>query len=100
MLLPVALPLSLLPLAVAGAAPNDPARVPITVRETAGLRRFGFPVTAAVPFPRGTFTDARHARLVDAQGKEVPAQITVTAQWPDDRSLQWVDVDFHPSPAP
>jgi hypothetical protein len=39
-------------------------------------------------------------RLVDAQGKETGAQITVTANWPGDRSVQWLAVDFNASPAP
>jgi PAS domain S-box-containing protein len=66
------------------------------VRETAGLRRFGYPVTAAVPFPRGALKDAEAVRLVDGRGKEVSAQVTVTARWPGDGSVQWVRWELRP----
>jgi hypothetical protein len=74
--------------------------IPITVRETAGLRRFIFPVVAAVPFPRGALADTRRVRLVDEQGREVGSQVTATARWPEDQSIQWLEVDFNASPAP
>jgi hypothetical protein len=85
---------------LAAADAGQVTRIPITVRETAGLRRFGYPVSAAVPFPKAALADGRHVRLVDAQGKEIGAQVTVMASWPGDGSVQWVDVDFNASPAP
>jgi PcRGLX-like N-terminal RIFT barrel domain len=98
MLLTLAIPLSLLHLAAVDA--GQITRIPITVRETAGLRRFGYPVSVAVPFPKGALVDVRHVRLLDGQSKEVGAQVTVMANWPGDGSVQWVDVDFNASPAP
>jgi hypothetical protein len=75
--------------------------VPIefTVSETAGLRRFGYPVTASLAAPQGALRDAATARLFGAKGKEVPAQFTAMAKWPDG-SVCGLDVDFTSSPGP
>src|SRR5436190_21673841 len=100
MLRTLAMLLSLFHAAPGAPATALPRRIPITVRETAGLRRFGFPVTAAVPFPRGALKDAEAVRLVDGRGKEVPAQVTVTARWPGAGSVRWAQLDFDASPAP
>lgn len=67
--------------------------MPFTVTETAGLRRFGYPVTASLEAPVGTVADLGMVRLVDASGKEVPAQFTKMSQWPDG-SVRGLDVDF------
>jgi hypothetical protein len=99
MLLSVAIPLGLLPVAAPAGAVGT-TRIPFTVKETAGLRRFGYPVVAAIPFPKGALRDVRQVRLVDAQGKEIPSQVTITAAWPADGSAQWVEADFNASPAP
>lgn len=70
-----------------------------TVTETVGLRRFGYPVTASLEFASGRMTDATTARLVDAQGREVPAQLTIMSRWPDG-TVRGLDVDFAPSLGP
>ena len=75
------------------------APISFTVRETAGLRRFGYPVTASLELPRGTFAGVDSARLLDAAGKELPAQFTAMSKWPDD-SVRGLDVDFTSSIGP
>jgi hypothetical protein len=70
-----------------------------TVSETAGLRRFGYPVTASLETPQGSLRDAATARLLDAKGKDVAAQFTAMAKWPDG-SVRGLDVDFTASLGP
>lgn len=75
------------------AAGEGPTRtVRFRLLETAGLRRFGYPVHAVVPIPAG----APNLRL-ERDGKPVPAQFrTVTGT--DGR--QTVALDFNASPGP
>lgn len=71
----------------------------ITISETAGLRRFGYPVTASLETPRGGLANAEAARLLDAAGQEVPAQFTAMSTW-NDGSVRKLDVDFVSNLAP
>ena len=83
----------------AGAA-RGVTRVPLYLDRGAGeMERF--PVTFGVPVPRGTLLDVRDTRVVDARGREVPAQIVSSATWgPPDRQkpagIRWLLVDFQP----
>lgn len=52
-----------------------------------GPTEFGF------PFPKGALFDARHVRVLDAQGGEIPSQVSATSFWPDD-SIKWVLLQF------
>ena len=70
-----------------------------TVSETAGLRRFGYPVTASLESAAGVITDTEQLRLLAADGKEVAAQFTAMSKWTDG-SVRGLDVDFSPSPGP
>src|SRR5579862_9353527 len=72
--------------------------VTLYVKETAGIRRMGFPVNARVPFPKGALANAADARLMSADA-EIPAQFSAESQWPDN-SIHWLDVDFNASLAP
>src|SRR5271169_3611445 len=72
--------------------------VNLYVKETAGIRRMGFPVNARVPFPKGALANAADARLMSGDA-EVSAQFSPESQWPDN-SIQWLDVDFNASLAP
>ena len=72
--------------------------VNLFVKETAGIRRFGYPVNARVPFSQGSFTNADNVRLSFNQ-KETPAQFGVESRWPDG-SIQWLSVDFNAAIAP
>jgi len=82
----------------ADASAQAPGNVEIYVTESGGIRRFNFPVSATVPFPKGALTDASQARLV-LNDAEVPAQFTVGPRWPDG-SIQLLMVDFNASPGP
>ncbi|MCX6910769.1 MAG: hypothetical protein NTY01_22380 [Verrucomicrobia bacterium] len=75
------------------------ASIVFTVGETAGLRRFGYPVTASLEMPQGAMRDVATTRLFDAKGKEAPAQFTAMAKWPDG-SVRGLDVDFTSSLGP
>src|SRR5438270_5892668 len=83
-----------------GAAPADDPRgtrrVTITVSETEGVRRFGYPVSATVPLPRPAGRDDKF-RLSQA-GKLVPAQFEPGP--PADKGAGVVRVAFEASPAP
>ena len=68
------------------------------VRETMGIRRTEYPVSATFQLPKGALADTQHAR-VTTNGGEVPAQFTARATW-DDGSVQTLDVDFNASVAP
>lgn len=75
------------------------ASVVFTVSETAGLRRFGYPVTASLEMPQGAMRDATTAQLFNAKGKGVPAQFTTMAKWLDG-SVRRLDADFTSSLGP
>jgi hypothetical protein len=69
-----------------------PTRLRVTVTETAGIRRFGYPVTAVLPLGR-PMKEAGHFRLL-LDGKPIPAQFR---PGPDGRSAI---LDFAASPGP
>jgi hypothetical protein len=75
-------------------------RVPLTVRETAGVPRSGEVLSTGIPFPRSLgLADPRQLAVVDAAGHPVPADFRVLARWNaglDDAAapLQWVLVTF------
>jgi hypothetical protein len=75
------------------------ASVEFTVRETAGQRRFGYPVTASLELPQGALADAAGARLIGANGRDVGAQFTALSKWPDG-SVRRLDADFNSSIGP
>lgn len=84
-------------LALASSSMAEP--IAFTVSETAGLRRFAYPVTASLECVRGTLTLPEEATLTDDKGTKVPAQFTAMSRWPDG-SVRGLDVDFSPSPGP
>jgi hypothetical protein len=88
----------ILAFSIAIASPWAQTSVTLYVKETAGIRRMGFPVNARVPFPKGALANAAGARLMSGDA-EVPAQFSAESQWPDN-SIQWLDVDFNASLAP
>ena len=95
----------LLPLLLLGllAAPGSGApktgELALTVTETLGERRFGYPVTAHVPLPQGTLPDAEHVALDRAGQPLRGTQFDVRSKWPDG-SVQWLDTSFNLSPGP
>ncbi|HLD21826.1 MAG TPA: hypothetical protein VJB65_02905, partial [Patescibacteria group bacterium] len=75
--------------------------VPLTVADTANVKRSYSTVTSGVPLPRSADIKRKKAlRIVNAKGKAIPAQFTVLARWggkPKDRNkpIKWVLVDFN-----
>jgi hypothetical protein len=82
-----------------GVPDSGAAAITFTVRETAGLRRFGYPVTASLEVRQGALLDAAAARLTDAAGKALAAQFTTISSWPGG-SVRGLDVDFTSSLGP
>ncbi|MCC6507852.1 MAG: hypothetical protein IT423_02005 [Pirellulaceae bacterium] len=64
-----------------------------TVTETAGLRRFGYPVTASIELSQGAVKSIDKLRLLNANGQEVAAQFTALSH-SSDGSIRACDVDF------
>src|SRR5512143_4146863 len=50
------------------------------------------PVSAGIPFARGTLMRAEQIAVLDSAGRRVPSDATPLAQWPDG-SLRWVLID-------
>jgi hypothetical protein len=70
-----------------------PATRTFSVRETMGIRRTEYPVTAKVMLAKGALADPSHAR-VTLNDAEVPAQFTAATTW-DDGSVQTLEVDLN-----
>lgn len=58
-----------------------------------GLAAVKWPAAGSVPFPRGALYSPEHARLLDANGVERQAQVSVLSRWPDE-SIRWLLVEF------
>lgn len=88
------LPLMLLLVWCPGKGWSQEIDIPLTVRETGGLARHQYPITSGVPLPRGLLKSARLLQLMDRRGRFVPAVVQEVARWPEDGSLQWIQVHF------
>ncbi len=81
-------------------AAGAPTRVPLAVRETAGVARAGEVVRSGVPLPRSLGVhDPRSLAVLGPDGKPVPAEFHTLARWnagKDDAAapIQWVLVVF------
>jgi len=71
----------------------------LTVTETLGQRRFGYPVTALVPLPQGAARDTSQVALEGQGGAMRAVQYDARTRWPDG-SVQWLAVSFNLSPGP
>ena len=70
----------------------------VSVQEQSGIRRFGYPVNAQVPFRKGTLSSSDQVRL--RQNKtELPAQYGVQSRW-EDGTIQWMTIDWNISIGP
>ncbi|MFL6197778.1 MAG: hypothetical protein ACJ76J_01250 [Thermoanaerobaculia bacterium] len=80
--------------------PAPAPRVPLTVRETAGVARAGEVLSTGIPLPRSLgVRDTRWLAVVDPSGRPVPADFRILARWNaglEDRAapIQWVLVTF------
>jgi len=75
-----------------GATAMTQAEVLLTVRDHAGIARTAAAVRGGVPFPLGQLTACEQARLVDAQGSDLPCAVRPIAHWWDG-SVKWLLVD-------
>ncbi|MEA2602902.1 MAG: hypothetical protein QOF89_3894 [Acidobacteriota bacterium] len=86
--------------APASPAPGAPSRVPLAVRETAGIGRADEVVRSGIPLPRTLgLHDPAGLTVVDPSGKPVPAEFRVLARWNAGRDdatapVQWLLVAF------
>ena len=85
----MALLAAVLALAVCASAQVE---VPLTVRDHSGIARAAVPVRGGVPFARGVLPACTAARLVAADGRELPCSVRPTAHWYDG-SIKWLLVD-------
>lgn len=69
--------------------PEKGVRVEVDFPPEAGTTS-EWPVSFGVPAPAGTIWNADALRLVDAQGRPVPAQREVIAYWAPQGSVKWV----------
>jgi hypothetical protein len=87
-----------LALTTGGATAQTRASVGLQVKETAGIRRTNYPVSAHVPFAQGALKDASNVRLT-LNDMEVTAQVTPESMWPDG-SIKSLTLDFNTNIAP
>lgn len=81
--------------------PHGPLRVPLTVKEVAGVGATRHPTSAVIPLPFGKYYATTDFQLVDARGSAVPAQFEVLNRWwCKDNSLRHILVHFQPSVDP
>ncbi len=69
----------------------DLRRVPVDLKEEAGVARQAAVLSFGFPLPQGALFNLDKIRLMDGN-TDVRAQFTATAFWPDD-SLKWVLID-------
>ncbi|HEX2643770.1 MAG TPA: hypothetical protein VHU81_12325, partial [Thermoanaerobaculia bacterium] len=80
--------------------PGLAQRIPLTIRETAGVARSGEVVESGVALPRGlAVVDPARLAVIDAAGQPVPAEARVLARWNAGRDdpgapIQWLMVAF------
>lgn len=70
-----------------------PKRVALQVNDLLPEGRGPWPVNGGIPLSAGELADATKCRLLDAQGKPVPAQFTNLSAWPDG-SVKWLLVSL------
>ena len=61
--------------------------------EPAGVARRAWPVTSGLPFAPGELRDATRIRVLDSDGRPLPACASGLATWPDG-SLRWALLDL------
>lgn len=64
-------------------------RVELKVADLLPDRRLPWPVNGGIPLAKGQLYDGGKCRLLDAQGRPVPAQFKPLAWWPDG-SIKWL----------
>ncbi len=62
-------------------------------REPAGIRRRRCPLTAGIPFARGTLRAPDQLQVCDADAQPLPSSASIMATWPDG-SIKWALLDL------
>ena len=70
--------------------------VALTVNDVSGAKE-RWPLVGGLPLPEGAVRDAAGIRVVDGQGKEVPAQVDVAATYRDG-GIRWALLSLNASP--
>jgi len=81
--------------AVPPAAPaprEETLTIPLVVQNPHEFAVARWPITTGVPFAQGALASAAHVRLV-CDAEEIPAQVQLTARWPDG-SVKWLLLTF------
>lgn len=77
---------------------EGPLRVPLEVKETAGVNANSYPIAAVVPLPFGQYYNTETFRIVDSYGDTVPAQFSVVNRWwARDNSIRHLMINFQPA---
>jgi hypothetical protein len=76
------------------------SQVPLSVWAHDGKGVESWMVTTGVPFPQGALDSEANVRLLDPDGKEVPAQAVVRSRWNPEGSVRWLGLDFEAKLAP
>jgi hypothetical protein len=75
-------------------------RVPVKLAGESGVRYAREPMTFGVPFAEGAFPAGSHLRAVTADGRAIPVQTSVMANWKKDlRDVKWLLADIQADPA-
>lgn len=81
-------------------SPEGSLRLPIKVKETAGVGAKTYPITVGVPVPFGKYQTTDKFRLIDISGKKIPAQFDVLNRWwCRDNSIRHLKISFQPTVA-
>jgi hypothetical protein len=73
--------------------PIQPPQATLDVQESLGLARTQWPITAGVPFPRGSVPDPARLVVKDDSGRTMPVQTRVLSRW-QDGSVRWALLDW------
>jgi|GEM_PF-2859458 len=76
---------------------NDERRVALRMTKPSPVSLDGWNFVAGIPMPRGLMYFPTKARLLDAEGKEVPSSMKAINRWAPYRgaSVRWLRIDFN-----
>ncbi|QBQ54512.1 hypothetical protein [Nitrosococcus wardiae] len=73
-------------------------RVPLQVKETAGVVVKSYPITTVVPLPLGQYHNTKAFRIIDSAGDTIPAQFNIVNRWwARDNSIRHLMINFQPT---
>jgi hypothetical protein len=71
---------------------DETLTIPLAVQNPHDFAVARWPITTGIPFAQGALGSAAHVRLI-RDTEEVPAQVQLTARWPDG-SVKWLLITF------